>query len=54
MKKIKKLNLIELSKKELEAKEMKVLKGGDYCDDKCGKEKPVKASAAAFWKAEFA
>lgn len=55
MKKIKDLKLTNLAKKELEEKEMKALKGGDdFCGDKCGKVKPVKASAAAFWEGEFA
>lgn len=36
MKQLKKLKLSELSKKELEKRQMKTLKGGDYCDNLCG------------------
>lgn len=53
MKQIKKLKLSELSKKELEARQMKVLKGGDFCDDKCGTSSPPHGSASGWWKGYF-
>lgn len=53
MKKIKKIKLIELSKEELEEREMKILKGGDYCDDKCGTVSPSHASSSGWWKGHF-
>lgn len=34
--KSKKLRLTELSKKNLSKRQMNVLKGGDWCSDKCG------------------
>lgn len=36
MKKIKKLTFSEMSKKQLDEKQLKTIKGGDYCRDKCG------------------
>lgn len=53
MKQIKKLKLSELSKNELEARQMKVLKGGDYCSDKCGTISPSSSSAGSWWKSYF-
>ena len=53
MKKIKKLKLSELSKIELEAKQMKDLKGGNYCRDKCGTRTPAIGSAYGEWVSYF-
>lgn len=53
MKKIKKLRLSELSKNELETRQMKVLKGGGYCEDKCGTISPSSGSASDWWKGYF-
>lgn len=53
MKQLKKLKLSELSKKELEKRQMKTLKGGDYCSDKCGTQTPVSSDAGAQWKGYF-
>lgn len=52
MKHIKKIKLSELSKKELEARQMKVLKGGDYCSDKCGTGSSL-SSVYSSWFNEF-
>ena len=40
MKKIKKLTFSEMSKKQLDEKQLKTIKGGDYCTDKCGSVYP--------------
>ena len=48
MKQVKKLKFSELSKKEL-----KELKGGDYCRDKCGTSSPTIGSAYGEWTAYF-
>lgn len=53
MKKLKKLKLSELSKKELEKRQMKTLKGGDYCSDKCGTLTPPSADATKWWRGYF-
>lgn len=53
MKQLKKLKLSELSKKELEKRQMKTLKGGDYCSDKCGTLSPVSGTAEPQWKGYF-
>lgn len=53
MKKIEKIKLNELSKKELDTRQMKVLKGGDYCSDKCGTKSPPSADATSWWRGYF-
>lgn len=49
MKQLKKLKLTELSKAELEKRQMKVLKGGDDCSGKCGTSKPPSGSTTQGW-----
>ena len=53
MKQIKKLKLSELSKNELEKRQMNILKGGDYCSSKCGTLSPPSADASSYWKGYF-
>lgn len=53
MKKIKRLTLIEMSKKELNSKQMKQVKGGDDCTDKCGTSSYVIGSVYANWMSHF-
>ncbi|NBH88249.1 TIGR04149 family rSAM-modified RiPP [Parabacteroides distasonis] len=53
MKQVKKLKLSELSKKELNERQLKELKGGDYCRDKCGTSSPTIGSAYGEWTAYF-
>lgn len=53
MKKIKCIKLSELSKSELKEKQMKVLKGGNECRDKCGTISPVIGSAYGEWVTYF-
>lgn len=47
--KTKKLRLTELSKKNLSKKQMKTLKGGDWCSDKCGTISPPRSEATEDW-----
>ena len=49
----KKLSLNELSKNELNKKQMKSLKGGDFCAAHCGTETPVDSSVYEDWRAAF-
>ena len=51
--KTKKLRLAELSKKNLSKKQMKVLKGGDWCYDKCGTQTPPVDVAIVEWLEYF-
>ena len=51
--KTKKLRLTELSKKNLSKRQMKVLKGGDWCSDKCGSVKPPTEEATNNWREYF-
>lgn len=53
MKRIKKLKLSELSKNELEKRQMKVLKGGDICHSNCGTISPPLADSSTFWHQYF-
>lgn len=56
MKKIKSLKLNELSKRELserELKELKGLRGGIECRDKCGTSSPTIGSAYGEWVSYF-
>lgn len=53
MKRIKKLKLSELSKKELSQKQMTAIKGGNYCRDKCGTSTPAIGSAYGEWVGYF-
>lgn len=53
MKKIKKLTFTEMSKKQLDEKQLKALKGGDYCIDKCGTSGSTRSSVYPGWMAEF-
>lgn len=53
MKQLKKLKLSELSKKELEKRQMKTLKGGDYCEGKCGTISPNSGSSTDWWRGYF-
>lgn len=53
MKQIKKLKLTKLAQKELGTKQMKALKGGDYCTDKCGTSTSVIGSVYGSWVNEF-
>lgn len=53
MKKIKKLKLNELSKEELNERQMKVLKGGDICHSNCGTISPTLADSSGFWHRYF-
>lgn len=53
MKKIKCIKLSELSKSELKEKQMKVLKGGNECRNKCGTISPVIGSAYGEWVTYF-
>lgn len=53
MKKLKKLKLSELSKAELEKRQMKVLKGGDDCGGKCGTVRPPSGSTTKDWHGYF-
>jgi len=47
--KTKKLRLAELSKKHLSVRQMKALKGGDWCSEKCGTKKPLDTQAFLDW-----
>lgn len=51
--KTKKLRLAELSKKNLSKKQMKVLKGGDWCYEKCGTQTPPVDVAIVEWLEYF-
>lgn len=53
MKRVKMLKLSELSKKELNDRQLKELKGGDYCGDKCGTSSSVSAEKAPWWRGYF-
>jgi natural product precursor len=53
MKKIKKLKLSELSKRELEDRDMKALKGGNFCQSNCGTISPTLESSSGFWRQYF-
>lgn len=53
MKKINKLKLSDLSKKELDSRQMKTVKGGNYCRDKCGTSSPAIGSAYGEWVSYF-
>lgn len=53
MKKIKKLKLTELSKKELETRELKTIKGGDICNSNCGTISSSLADSGGFWHQYF-
>ncbi|HCC50772.1 MAG TPA: hypothetical protein DEQ30_00915 [Porphyromonadaceae bacterium] len=53
MKKIKKINLTSLSKRELDKRQMKVLKGGGYCLEarcNCGSISPADSTATNEWR----
>lgn len=54
MKQLKRLKLSELSKIELEKRQLKVLKGGDFCSDKCGTVTPPSADATKDWRGYWA
>ena len=47
--KTKKLRLAELSKKKMPKKQMKTLKGGDWCLDKCGTVSPPAVETTIDW-----
>ena len=47
--KTKKLRLAELSKKKMPKKQMKSLKGGDWCLDKCGTVSPPAVETTIDW-----
>ena len=49
----KKLSLNELSKNELNKRQMKSLKGGDFCNQHCGTKKPVDKDVTGTWKAAY-
>lgn len=51
--KSKKLRLTELSKKNLSKRQMNVLKGGDWCTDKCGTLTHPEGSEANLWYKYF-
>lgn len=53
MKRVKMLKLSELSKKELNDRQLKELKGGDYCSDKCGTDDFIKADKENWWNGYF-
>ena len=53
MKKIKKLRLSELSRKELDTRELKTIKGGDICNSNCGTISPSLADSGGFWHQYF-
>lgn len=56
MKKIRSLKLNELSKRELderELKELKGLRGSSECDAKCGTLEPTLGSTYGFWVSYF-
>ena len=53
MKKIERLRLSNLSKQKVENREMKQLKGGFGCNDKCGTITPSLAEALNLWFAYF-
>ena len=53
MKKIKKLTFSEMSKKQLDEKQLKTIKGGDYCTDKCGTSSSVIGSVYPGWQSLF-
>lgn len=53
MKKIKELTFTEMSKKSLDKKQLKTIKGGDYCTDKCGTSGSSLSSVYPSWMAEF-
>lgn len=49
----KKLSLNELSKNELNNKQMKSLRGGEFCNKHCGTKKPVDESVTDDWRAAY-
>lgn len=51
--KSKKLRLTELSKKNLSKRQMKTLKGGDWCSEKCGLVNPPRGEAMNDWYSYF-
>ena len=53
MKRLKKIKLSEISNKELETRQLKELKGGDFCSDKCGTKTPPSAVATSWWRGYF-
>lgn len=53
MKKIKRLKLNELSNRELKEREMKILKGGNQCRDKCGTIDPPIGYGYGTWVSYF-
>ena len=53
MKKIKKLTFSEMSKKQLDEKQLKTIIGGDYCTDKCGTSSSVIGSVYPGWQSLF-
>jgi len=53
MKKIKKLTLTEMSKKGLSEKQMKLLKGGSHCFNKCGTSVSSLSSVYPEWMSLF-
>jgi len=53
MKTIKKLKLSELSKQELNKRQLKSIKGGDICNSNCGTISPTLANSGSFWHAYF-
>lgn len=53
MKRVKKLKLSELSKKELNDRQLKELKGGDICNSNCGTVSPTLGSSGGFWHQYF-
>lgn len=53
MMKIEKLRLSNLSKRELENRELKQLKGGDICSVNCGTVTPTLADSNKAWNKYF-
>lgn len=53
MKVIKKLKLSEFSKQEMENRQLKSLKGGDWCTDKCGTSTSSRSGTANAWYSYF-
>ena len=53
MRKIEKLKLSNLSKRELENRELKKLKGGDICSVNCGTVTPTLADSNKQWHSYF-
>lgn len=53
MKTVKRIRLSQISMQELKDKQMKKIKGGNYCRDKCGSTTPAIGYAYGEWVSYF-